>query len=83
VFETASEDSGPFADHLRNYLLRLQRKPELISALRQVIDKRGVGDELLIHRLEAAGLVRRERHQVVVRCDLYARYFRERLHDQG
>ena len=38
---TASEDSGPFGDHLRYYLLRLQRKPELITALRQVIDKRG------------------------------------------
>ena len=80
---TASEDTGPFGDHLRYYLLRLQRKPELITALRHVIEKRGVGDELLIHRLEAAGLVRRERHHVVVRCDLYARYFRERLHEQG
>ena len=83
LFDTASEDTGPFGDHLRYYLFRLQRKPELITALRQVIDKRGAGDELLIHRLEAAGLVRRERHHVVVRCDLYARYFRERLHDQG
>ena len=83
LFDTAGEDRGPFGDHLRYYLLRLQRKPELITALRQVIDKRGAGDELHIHRLEAAGLVRRERHQVVVRCDLYARYFRERLHDQG
>ena len=84
LFDTASEDTGPFGDHLRYYLLRLQRKPELITALRRVIDKRGAaGDELLIHRLEAAGLVRRERHHVVVRCDLYARYFRERLHDQG
>ncbi len=79
----ASEDTGPFGDHLRYYLFRLQRKPELISALRQVIDRRGGGDELLIHRLEAAGLVRRERNHVVVRCELYARYFRERLHEQG
>jgi hypothetical protein len=83
LFDTASEDTGPFGDHLRYYLLRLQRKPELITALRQVIDKRAVADELLIHRLEAAGLVRRERQHVAVRCDLYGRYFRERLHDQG
>jgi hypothetical protein len=48
-----------------------------------VIYKRAVADELLIHRLEAAGLVRRERQHVAVRCDLYGRYFRERLHDQG
>ena len=83
LFADASEDAGPFGDHLRYYLFRLQRKPELISALRQVIDRRGGGDELLIHRLEAAGLVRRERNHVVVRCELYARYFRERLHEQG
>ena len=83
LFDDASDDSGPFGDHLRYYLLRLQRKPELISALRHVIDRRGGGDELLIHRLEAAGLVRRDRNHVVVRCDLYARYFRERLHEQS
>jgi len=83
LFDEASEDSGPFGDHLRYYLLRLQRKPELIAALRQVIERRGGGDELLIHRLEAAGLVRRERNRVVARCELYARYFRERLHEQG
>ena len=80
LFDDAIDDTGPFGDHLRYYLLRLQRRPELIGALRQVIDRRGGGDELLIHRLEAAGLVRRERNHVVPRCDLYARYFRERLH---
>ena len=48
-----------------------------------MIDRRGGGDELLYHRLEAAGLVRRERNHVVVRCELYARYFRERLHEQS
>jgi hypothetical protein len=83
LFAAASEDSGPFGDHLRYYLLRLQRRPELIAAFRQVIERRNGGDELLMHRLEAAGLVRRERGQVTARCELYARYFRERLHDQG
>jgi hypothetical protein len=83
LFDDASDDAGPFGDHLLYHLLRLQRKPELITALRQVIDRRSGGDELLIHRLEAAGLVRRQHNNVVVRCDLYARYFRERLHEQN
>ena len=39
------------------------------------------GDELLVHRLQAAGLVRREGGKVVPRCDLYAKYFGERLRD--
>jgi hypothetical protein len=36
----------------------LQRKPELIAMLRQVIQRRvaGGGDELLVHRLQAARL---------------------------
>ena len=41
LFAHATEDTGPFGDHLRYYLLRLQGKPELISALRQTIDHRG------------------------------------------
>jgi hypothetical protein len=80
LFAHATEDTGPFGDHLRYYLLRLQGKPELISALRQSIERRGSPDELLIYRLQAAGLVRRESNAVVPRCDLYASYFRERLH---
>jgi len=83
LFQDATDDSGPFGDHLRYYLLRLQRKPELIAAFRQAIEGHAVGDELLIHRLQSAGLVRRNGPAIVPRCDLYARYFRERLHDQG
>ena len=83
LFARSGDDNGPFGDHLRYYLLRLQRRPELIAALRQAVERRAGGDELLVHRLEAAGLVRREGKQVVPRCDLYARYFRERLHEQA
>jgi hypothetical protein len=81
LFAHATEDTGPFGDHLRYYLLRLQRRPELISALQQTIEGRSAGDELLTLRLEGAGLVRRAGNKVVPRCELYARYFRERLHE--
>ena len=37
LFTRATDDAGPFGDHLRYYLLRLQGKPELISALRETI----------------------------------------------
>ena len=85
LFARATEDTGPFGDHLRYYLLRLQRKPELIAMLRQVIARRlgDGGDELLVHRLQAAGLVRREATTVVPRCDLYAKYFSERLRESN
>lgn len=79
LFGQARDDRGPFGDHLRDYLLRLQRKTDLIPAIRQVVDSHALTDELAIYRLEALGLVRRAGDKVVPRCELYAGYFRERL----
>jgi hypothetical protein len=79
LFVRARDDRGPFGDHLRDYLLRLQRKPELIPALKQVVDGRPLNDELAVYRLEALGLVRRDGQKVTPRCELYGAYFRERL----
>ena len=75
----ADDEVRPFGDHLRDYLLRLQRKPELIPALKQVVDGRPLNDELAVYRLEALGLIRRDGHKVTPRCELYGAYFRERL----
>ena len=83
LFARARDDAGPFGDHLRDYLLRLQRKKDLIPALRQVVDGRTLNDELAIYRLQALGLVRRDGHKVVPRCELYGEYFRERLRSDG
>jgi hypothetical protein len=83
LFAHAREDTGPFGDHLRDYLLRLQRKQDLIPALRQVVDGRALNDELAIYRLQALGLVRRDGTKVVPRCELYGEYFRERLRSDG
>jgi hypothetical protein len=79
LFGCAQDDRGPFGDHLRDYLLRLQRKTDLIPAIRQVVECRTLTDELAIYRLEALGLVRRDGHKVAPRCELYSGYFRERL----
>jgi hypothetical protein len=83
LFRHARDDRGPFGDHLRDYLLRLQRKTDLIPAIRQVVDSHALTDELAIYRLEALGLVRREGDKVTPRCELYAGYFRERLHSHA
>jgi hypothetical protein len=80
LFARATDDAGPFGDHLRYYLLRLQGKTDLIAAFWQVIERQRCSDEILAYRLQAAGLVRREGSKVLPRCDLYAKYFRERLH---
>ena len=71
LFAHAQDDAGPFGDHLRDYLLRLQRKQDLIPALRQVVDGRTSERRAAIYRLQALGLVRRDGHKVTPRCDLY------------
>jgi hypothetical protein len=80
LFAQATDDRGPFGDHLRYHLFRLHNKPELIEGLRQVISSNTCRDELVFFRLRGAGLVRREGRKVLPRCSLYADYFREQLH---
>jgi hypothetical protein len=79
LFAHASDDGGPFGDHLRNFFLRLLNHPELASALKQVALGHGCADPRLAYRLQGAGLVRQESGKIVPRCNLYAQYFRERL----
>jgi DNA-binding winged helix-turn-helix (wHTH) protein len=72
-FEAAAESGGVFAEHLRSRLVRLQARPELGAAVRDVLAWR-VPDPGAAERLVAAGLI--------VRADvyrlqnpLYARFF--------
>jgi len=79
LFSQATEDRGPFGDHLRNHLFRLHGKADLIQGLRQVIRHHTCPDERVFFRLRGAGLVQREGREVWPRCQLYADFFRERL----
>lgn len=79
LYATATRDRGPFGDHLRHHLFRLNNKPDLIEGLRQVIRFNSCPDETVFFRLRGAGLVRREERVVVPRCQLYAYYFQEKF----
>ena len=80
LLEEAAADGGPFGDHLRYHLFRIYDKQDLVQGLLQVIRDNICPDERVARLLTAAGLVRREEQRVVPRCQLYADYFRERLH---
>lgn len=80
LFQDATSDQSPFAIHLSHHLMRLQQKEELARAMLQVIRASSCSDDRIFFRLHSAGLVRRERGAVVPRCQLYADYFKERLH---
>jgi len=80
LFARATDDRGPFGDHLRYHLFRLNDQQELIDGLSQVIRSNSCQNEQIVFRLRGAGLVRRDGRKVVPRCPLYADYFREHLH---
>jgi hypothetical protein len=75
----ADDDQGPFGDHLRHHLHRLGRYDDLRQGLIDVIRLGKCDDEQTYWRLRGAGLVRRTGNDVLLRCQLYADYFCERL----
>jgi hypothetical protein len=75
----AGEDAGPFGDHLRHYLLRILKNPELRQALVRIVHDHTHKEDALFYRLKGAGLVRKTGKQVTFRNNLYERYFKERL----
>ena len=79
LFANATTDRGPFGDHLRYHLFRLNNQTKLVQALRQVLRNQTLADEELFFGLRGAGLVRREGKTVLPRCQLYAQYFQEHL----
>ena len=81
LFETASTDEGLFHHHLHRHLGNLQRSPDLVAALKQVIDETepvriGQKEGFKLHSM---GLVALEKNNVRMGCGLYRQYFRERL----
>ncbi|MGD9728133.1 MAG: AAA-like domain-containing protein [Nitrospiraceae bacterium] len=76
----AVKESGPFGDHLRQWVWRLQENRELRDELRTVQKHSRCDDEGRFQRLKAAGLVTGEtRTDVRMRCRLYELYFKDHL----
>ena len=80
-FEALKRDAarldGPFGDHLRALLAKLQRHADqdLLTSLRQVILHGTVPNDDVFDRLHGAGVVRREGDKVVFANGLYAHFF--------
>jgi hypothetical protein len=78
--ETATGDRGPFGDHLRQILWRLQGEKGLSQCLHQVLHKGMCDYETHFLRLRSAGLIKGEtRDKVQMRCQLYEDYLRKHL----
>jgi hypothetical protein len=75
--ERAADPEGPFGEHLRSLLLRLQGRSGLLDAMRQVVRHGTTSDDDTTHRLFRAGLTRHKGKRIVPTNLLYARFFRE------
>ncbi len=78
--KAATDERGPFGDHLRRYLWSLQNHEKLKAALRDVLRNGKCDDENDYQRLMAKGLIKGEtRNSAQMRCQLYADYFKKHL----
>jgi DNA-binding winged helix-turn-helix (wHTH) protein len=78
--ETAANEDGPFADHLKHLLLSLERCSELLQSVRGVLG--GIGTESTDHfyRLRAFGVVSGDKaRNAVPRCKLYRDFLSRHL----
>lgn len=81
LLQVAPTEEGPYSDHLRRHLNNLEENPELLTAIKQVI---AVNYPVSIgtkegFKLRSMGLVKFEGNSVMPLCELYRRYFSDRL----
>jgi hypothetical protein len=77
--QAALLDQGLFGDHLRRHLWLLRNEPALREALKPIIERNQCQDELAVFRLLQAGLIKGSGDAYHCRCDLYRRYFKDKL----
>ena len=79
--QVAATEEGPYSDHLRRHLLNLQMDTELLAAVKQVVSANvpvDVGTSEAF-KLRSMGLVKFQGNEVVPLCNLYRKYFCDRL----
>ncbi|MEH2247108.1 AAA-like domain-containing protein [Nostoc sp.] len=81
LLETASTPVGIYSQHLRELLTLLQKEPELMSAMQQVIAtyEKVELDAIAAYKLESMGLVKLNGNQAHAMCELYRLYFSQQL----
>ena len=80
-FEVAAADEdGPFGDHLRRILVMLAKDPDLMEAMKIILQGKPCPDAARFYRLRSAGVIDgASAHEVEPRCELYVSYLRRHL----
>ncbi|MGL4376773.1 MAG: AAA-like domain-containing protein [Microcoleaceae cyanobacterium] len=81
LLRDAATDTGIYADHLRLHLWNLTQNPQLLDALKKVVetDQAVELESLVKFKLNSMGLVYLQGNSVTTRNDLYRQYFRKHL----
>lgn len=79
LVETAAEQDGPFGDHLRALLLKMNQQPDLQDALKRLIQNGTVPSQEVSDRLSGAGLIARHGGKMTPANLVYARFFKRVL----
>lgn len=81
LLEEAPTQSGIYSDHLRELLAALYPYPDLQAALHRVIqsDQPVALEPITAYRLESLGLIKLDKNEATLSCELYRRYFLEFL----
>jgi hypothetical protein len=81
LLSTAPTEAGIYKDHLVKRLQKLEANPDLVAAMKLVINSdlpvSLKAQEAL--KLDSMGLIKRQGNDIVSRCNLYRLYFKERL----
>lgn len=88
LLEVAPTEAGIYGDHLRRHWWNLSQHPELADAIaRLASSERAVKLEpsqvFQVFQLMSMGLIRVQRNEVTLSCNLYRQYFRERFGSRG
>jgi hypothetical protein len=78
--QSGATEEGPFADHLKRYLVLLSRDAVLLQGVRDTLATGKSPEARDFYRLRAAGLLRGVMpQQAEFRCDIYACYLKRHL----
>ena len=80
LLDSESAGGGIFREHLHRFLIQLQKEERLARSFKDVLGGSSCADAGIAHRLESAGLVRRDDdNRVVSLCSLYSGFFGKEL----
>lgn len=82
LLTTAHTDRGIYSSHLNRHLNNLEENPELKADLIQLLKTTSpvlLNDYVNQFKLYSMGLIQLEGNKVILRCEIYRRYFSEKL----